>query len=322
MSTDLKNPETLIEAVRFFADEDTALEFAAILRWPDGEQVCPKCGSVGKHYFLKNQRRWKCRDCRKQFSIKVGTIFEDSPLALSLWLPAVWMLANCKNGISSYELARALGVTQKTAWFMLHRIREAMQDGDSGPFDGEVETDETYIGGLAKNMHKSKRQRVITGTGGKDKVKVMGFIQRTTDDQPSRVQTTILPDTRKPTMQGEVKRHVRRGSQLFTDRHWGYHGLDAEYIHEIIDHAVEHVRGRIHTNGIEIFWSLVKRTIHGTYVSVDPFHIRRYLDEQTFRFNERGDTDGGRFTTVLRSVIGKRLTYSDLTGAMLSRRPA
>ena len=316
MTDQTEGPETLLNAIRHFADEDVALAFVADLRWPDGEQVCPKCGSVGEHYFLKTRRVWKCRDCRKQFSIKVGTIFEDSPISLSKWLPAVWMLVNCKNGISSYELSRALGVTQKSAWFMLHRIRLAMKD-DGGfwtKMDGEIEVDETYIGGKAKNMHRERRKRIIKSTGGHDKTAVLGLLERPRNSPHSLVRTHVLSDVTKRTMQGHVRDNVEEGANLYTDRHWGYYGLRSDYIHDVVDHAMEYVRGRIHTNGIENFWSLVKRAIHGTYVSIEPFHVFRYLDEQAFRFNNRGDNDRGRFLSAIRSVVGRRLTYAELTG--------
>ena len=316
MDTQYDSPETLLEAIQYFADEDAALAFVANLRWPSGEQACPKCGSIGEHYFLKSRRVWKCRDCRKQFSIKVGTIFEDSPIKLSLWLPAVWMLVNCKNGISSYELARDLGVTQKTAWFMLHRIRLALQSegGFFEKMDGEVEVDETYIGGKAKNMHRERRKRIIKSTGGHDKTAVLGLLERPRNSPHSLVRTHVLSDVTKRTMQGHVRDNVEEGANLYTDRHWGYYGLRSDYIHDVVDHAMEYVRGRIHTNGIENFWSLVKRAIHGTYVSIEPFHVFRYLDEQAFRFNNRGDNDRGRFLSAIRSVVGRRLTYAELTG--------
>ena len=316
MKTQHDAPETLLEAIQYFADEDVALAFVANLRWPSGEQACPKCGSVGEHYFLKSRRVWKCRDCRKQFSIKVGTIFEDSPIKLSKWLPAVWMLVNCKNGISSYELSRALGVTQKTAWFMLHRIRLAMKDGGGfwTKMDGDIEVDETYIGGKAKNMHRARRKRIIKGTGGHDKVAVMGLLERPRNAPHSLVRTTVLNDVTQRAMQGHVRDNVEQGANLYTDRHWGYYGLGSDYMHEVIDHVHEYVRGRIHTNGIENFWSLLKRAIHGTYVSIEPFHVFRYLDEQAFRFNNRGDNDRGRFVNAIESVMGKRLTYAELTG--------
>ena len=229
------------------------------------------------------------------------------------------MLVNCKNGISSYELARDLGVTQKTAWFMLHRIRLALQDKDGffGKMDGEVEADETYIGGKAKNMHIARRKRIIKGTGGHDKTAVLGLLERPRNAPHSLVRTHVLKDVTQRTMQGHVRDNVELGANLYTDRHWGYYGLKSDYIHDIVDHAMEYVRGRVHTNGIENFWSLVKRAIHGTYVSIEPFHVFRYLDEQAFRFNNRSDNDRGRFVRAITSVIGKRLTYAELTGANL-----
>jgi len=308
-------PETLLEAVQHFADEDYAIQFVAAQRWPDGEQACPKCGEVAEHYFMKTRKRWKCRSCRHQFSVKVGTIFEGSPIKLSKWLPAVWMLSNCKNGISSYELARALGITQKSAWFMLHRIREAMKDDSTDPMDGEIEADEVYIGGKAKNMHIAKRKRVIRGTGGMDKVAVMGLLERPRNSPHSLVRTRVMKDATKYTMHGIVKDHVAPGAALYTDCHRGYTGLRNDYMHEVVDHAVEYVRGRVHTNGLENFWSLVKRAIGGTYVSIEPFHVTRYLDEQAFRFNNRQEDDSGRFVTLLRHISGRRLTYAELTGA-------
>ena len=223
--TNTAAPATLLQAIKYFDDEDVALEFVATLRWPNGEQVCPKCGSENKHYFLKTRRVWKCRDCRKQFSFKVGTIFEDSPIKMAKWLPAVWMLVNCRNGISSYELARDLGVTQKTAWFMLHRIRLAMQSGTFEKMRGEVEADEVYIGGKAKNMHMERRKRIIRGTGGHDKTAVMGLLERPRGAAHSLIRTMVLDAVTQERMQGEIKKNVEPGSAIYTDRHWGYFGL-------------------------------------------------------------------------------------------------
>ena len=314
MASKNDTPKTLLEAVQYFADEDAAIHFVADMRWPDGEQECGKCGSVAKHYFMKTRKRWKCRDCRHQFSVKVGTIFEGSPIRLSKWMPAVWMLANCKNGISSYELGRALGVTQKTAWFMLHRIRLAMQDDDFRMMGGEVEVDETYIGGKAKNMHRARRKRIIRGTGGHDKVAVMGMLERAEGAGHSLIRTHILDRPTKERMQGEIRKNVETGASIYTDRHWGYYGLSQDYIHDVVDHVTAYVKGRVHTNGLENFWSLVKRAIHGTYVSIEPFHVFRYLDEQAFRFNTRKANDGQRFMRLIKHVVGKRLSYAELTG--------
>jgi transposase-like protein len=242
--------------------------------------------------------------------LKVGTLFEDSPLPLSKWLPVVWMIANCKNGISSYEVARALGITQKSAWFMLHRVRKAMHTGTFMKLDGEVEVDETFIGGKARNMHKDKREEKITGTGGKDKTAVMGFRQR-----GGEVRVEVVPNRKKQTLQCMVKENVKAGAAIYSDALASYDGLDKEFEHQVVDHAIEYVHGRVHTNGLENFWSLLKRTLKGTYVAVMPFHLHRYLDEQTFRYNLRkGLNDAERFIYALSQIVNRRLTYKQLIG--------
>jgi transposase-like protein len=307
-------PETLIEAVRYFADPDVCLAFLAGLRWPDGV-TCPMCGSRALS-FLANQRRWKCREDheRRQFSVKVGTIFEDSPIVLEKWLPAVWMIVNDKNGISSYEVGRALGVTQKTAWFMMHRIRLAMQRGGFGKMRGEVEVDETFIGGKARFMHKHRRAAKIKGTGPMGKAAVMGLLERHGPDGHSAVRVKVMPNTRKRTLGPEVRQHVEHGANVYTDALASYNDLGTDYVHDVIDHAEAYVRGKVHTNGLENFWSLLKRSIKGTYVSVEPFHLFRYLDEQSFRYNARKITDRMRFLAVLRTIAERRLTYKGLIG--------
>jgi transposase-like protein len=308
-------PTTLTGAINFFANPDAALNFMVSIRWQDGQAVCPCCQSKNAA-FLATRRLWKCRDCKKQFSVKIGTIFEDSPLGLDKWLPAFWMIVNAKNGISSCELARALGVTQKTAWFMLHRIRLAMQSGSMDKLSGEVEADETYIGGNMRKMNAAQRGRgsSFLGRGGKGKAIVMGLLERTSKDKSSKVKVKHVMDTKRPTVQGEIRQHVEAGSQVYTDTLRSYNGLERDYIHESIDHARAYVRGKCHTNGMENFWSLLKRGIRGTYVSVEPFHLFRYLDEQAFRFNERENTDSGRFLTGIVGIIGKRLQYLKLIG--------
>ena len=316
-----KAPETLLEAVLYFADEKVSLAFVANLRWPGGEQTCPKCGSVNNHYFLKTRKVWKCKDCKKQFSVKVGTVFEDSAIPLSKWLPAMWMLVNCKNGISSYELGRAIGVTQKSAWFMLHRIRLAMQSETPDKMSGEVEVDETYIGGKARFMHKAKKERVIQGQSGwVGKTPVMGILQRGDEETTSQVRAQVVSGNSGKVLDPIVRENVEKDASVYTDALGAYNKLSDEYMHEVIDHAVAYVEGNVHTNGLENFWSLLKRSIKGTYVSIEPFHLFRYLDEQSFRYNNRIDTDRGRFLNAAMSIFDKRLTYQDLTGAALCQR--
>ena len=319
-------PKTLVEAVKYFSNIDLCNEYMKQVKWPDGKITCPKCGgdSIGE---MKTRRMLKCRagDCRKQFSYKVGTIFEDSPLGLDKWFVAVWCITNCKNGISSYELARDLGITQKSAWHMLHRIRTAMEVGGIEKMDGEVEADETFMGGVAINMHDHKRKAVEArhGTLSAAKSVVAGLLRRTAGDDASRVRVRHIKDTSKKSLQHLVRETVEPGSRLLTDSWKAYRGLSGEYLHEVVNHrAQEYVRGTVHTNGIENFWSLLKRTVKGTYVSVEPFHLGRYLSEQAFRFNERKDDDFGRFTKALGGIVGKRLTYKELTGHALSEAAA
>ena len=311
MENEAKTPKTLQEAIVFFSDPVRALAFAMILRWPDGKITCPRCG-FNQHSFISSRRIWFCKGCKKQFTIKVGTIFEDSPLGMDKWMTAVWLVANCKNGVSSYEIARDLGITQKSAWFMMHRVRNAMQSGSFGKLSGEIEADETFIGGKSRNMHLAQRQRRITGTGGKDKTAVMGILQR-----GGEVRTKVISTRRKKELQDEVRKHVEAGSALYTDALMSYEGLATDYAHQVVDHAVQYVNGRVHTNGLENFWSLFKRGIGGTYVSVEPYHLFRYLDEQVFRYNNRKEmNDADRFQAVMGNVAGHRLTWKALTGKM------
>lgn len=307
-------PMTLIEAVRYFDDPDVCTTFMAGLRWPDGV-TCPTCGAPEPRY-IATRRLWECKakHAKKQFSVKVGTIFEDSPIGLDKWLTAVWLIANAKNGISSYELERAIGVTQTTAWFMLHRIRLAMQSDDFSPLSGQVEVDETFIGGKARFMHKGKRAEKIKGTGGMGKAAVLGLLERHGPDGHSIVRTKHVASRRRKTLSPEVRKNVIPGAELFSDALASYSDLATDYEHRVIDHAESYVDGQIHTNGIENFWSLLKRAIKGTYISVEPFHLFRYLDEETFRFNNRKTNDAGRFIMLLRAAVGRRLTYAELTG--------
>jgi len=308
-------PKTLQQVIRHYSDPETCIQAVAAARWPNGVS-CPAC--EGKdHYYLKTRRIWKCKECGRQFSVKLGTIFEDSPIGLDRWLTAMWLMASCKNGISSYEVAGALGVTQRTAWFMMHRIRTAVQENSimKLPNTGApIEVDETFIGGKARNMHKSKRVQRITGTGGHDKTIVMGILQR-----GGKVKAMVIPDRKRPTVQQIVRDHVEPGCEIHTDEHAAYQGLSQDYVHEVINHMEAYVRGNVSTNGLENFWSLFKRQLGGTHVSVEPFHLFRYLDEEMFRYNNRKDgehklTNSDRFNLILSQIAGKRLTYKEVTG--------
>jgi transposase-like protein len=303
----MESPKTLQQAIQFFSDYENCRQFMISVRWADGKVRCPYCGSE-KVTYLEKARLYRCYGdhSKQKFSLKIGTVFEDSPIPLEKWLPALWLIVSCKNGISSYEVAAALGITQKSAWFMMHRIRLAMQSGSFVKLGGgEVEVDETFIGGKARNMHVSERKRRITGTGTKDKTAVMGILER-----GGQVRTMVVPNRRKSALQTEVRRHVQAGAALYSDALKSYAGLESEYAHKVIDHAEKYVDGRVHTNGLENFWSLLKRGISGTYGSVEPFHLFRYLDEQTFRYNNRKDADGNkienedRFKLALSQIVG------------------
>jgi transposase-like protein len=306
----METPTTLQQAIKYFSDLDNCQRYMIAVRWADGQVRCPSCGSE-KVAYLANARLFKCyaKHPRQKFSLKVGTIFEDSPLGMDKWMMAIWLIANCKNGISSCELARDLGITQKSAWHMLQRIRLAMRVGSFEKLGGQIEVDETYIGGKARFMHKSRREAMIKGRGSVGKVAVMGLLERN-----GKVRAKVIGNTTRETLYGEVREHVEAGAELFTDQFAAYRGLEQDYIHNVINHAEKYVDGNVHTCNIDNFWSLLKRGIKGTYVSVEPFHLFRYLDEQSFRFNNRKLTDGERFSIVVDNIIGRRLTYSELTG--------
>jgi transposase-like protein len=308
----MEGGRTLREAVIFFQDYDNCHKYMTELRWPDGVVRCPRCNSDHVIY-LQKARVWKCYGKHKspKFSLKTGTVFEDSPLGLDKWLPAVWMIVNCKNGISSWELHRALGVTQKTAWFMLYRIRLAMQGETGGKLGGQVEVDETFVGGKARNMHKRAiENRLYRENAPHGKAIVFGMLERN-----GKVRAIHVDSRRKHELQKAIRENIEAGSAIFSDQLLSYEGLNAEYDHAVINHAVEYVNGNVHTNTMENFWSLLKRGLHGTYVSVEPFHLFRYIDEQAFRYNNRkGMDDADRFKLALSQIVGKRLTYKHLTG--------
>jgi transposase-like protein len=312
--------KTLQQAIQYFSDEQICVDAVAQLRWPDGKPTCPACGKQD-HYYLARQKRWKCKECWKQFSVKVGTVMEDSPIPLCKWLLAMWMLANCKNGASSYEVHRAIGVSQKSAWFMLQRIRLAMcpdaprKVGGSG---STVEADETVIGGKLKNMHRSRVNRIgMAGSGAylRNKTIVMGVKDR----EAGEVRATVIPRARRENMVPMLQKNVEPETMMYTDAHVGYDNLKDFFPHEVINHMEAYVRGKVHTNGIENFWSLLKRGLGGTYIAVEPFHLQRYVDEQVFRYNHRKHgnekvNDGDRFRLLLSQIANKRLTWAEVTG--------
>jgi len=327
----MAKPITLQEAIQHFSDEQVCIDAVAKMRWPNGV-VCPhaEC-KADKPYYLKTQKRWKCRECRKQFSVKVGSIFEDSPIPLQKWLPAIWLLTNCKNGVSSWEIHRALGVTQKTAWFMLHRIRLGMkEDYGFGPLhkiggnEHEVEVDETFIGGNKKNMHREKQVRYEAKGGASGKTIVQGILDRTA----RQVRAKVVPNVKRETLQSEILKQVKYGTQVYTDSAVAYEqGMQWRFVHDMVDKSVTYVNGRVHVNRVENFWSLLKRGLRGTYVAVEPFHLDRYIDEQVYRFNNRGNKeqpmdDYARFEKVLGQLAHKRLTYAELTGKTEDARTA
>jgi transposase-like protein len=328
----METPRTLQEAIQYFTDFENCHQFMIAMRWPDGKVTCPKCNSE-KVTYLAKARLYKCYGDhpKPKFSLKVGTVFEDSPIPLEKWLPAVWMLVNDKNGISSWELHRALGITQKSAWFMLHRIRVALKkhgfinSGKLGGDGSEVEVDESFVGGKVKNMHRERRKRFAAEGGHAGGYTGKTIVQGILDRDLREVRAKVVPNVSRKTLQDEVLKNVKYGSTVYSDNAVAYDLLHLRFVHDVVDHAKEYVRGRVHTNGLENFWSLMKRGLKGTYVCVEPFHLERYVDEQAFRYNNRGSkekpmTDADRFSLALTQIIGKRLTYAELTGKT-SERP-
>ncbi len=324
----MDSPKTLQQAIQHFSDEQVCIDTVSEMRWPNGP-TCPEC-AADSPYYLKTQKRWKCRECRIQFSVKRDTVFEDSPISLTKWLPALWLLTSCKNGISSYELSRSLGVTQKTAWFMLQRLRLVLKHLNTGTKlgrkdGGEVEVDESFVGGKLKNMHKSRSRGLRMAAVGEpvnvyhtryaNKTAVLGMLDR----ESRQVRAKVVKDVKRETLQKEILNNVCAGSAVYTDQAVAYDKLKQNYIHETVNHIDAYVKGRVHTNGLENFWSLMKRNLSGTYVAVEPFHLDRYLDEQMFRYNNRATkdnplNDSDRFMLALSQVAYRRLTYAELTG--------
>jgi hypothetical protein len=297
----MDSPKTLLEAIQYFSDAENCRKFMIAVRWDDGIVKCPHCGSE-KVTYLEKAKVYQCygKHAKNKFSLKVGTVFEDSPIGLEKWLPASWLLSNSKNGISSYELSKSIGVTQKSAWFMLHRIRTAMKEdhGDltmGGNNQNPVEIDETFIGGKSINKHLGKRKQ------SERKTIVMGMLNRET----RQIRAKVIPNVKRETLQAEILQHVGFNAHVYTDGWAGYDKLSEykNFTHRTVNHMNEYVNGRVHTQGIENFWSLLKRGLNGTYVAVEPFHMDAYVDEQVFRYNTRKQSDAKRFEKVLSHAL-------------------
>jgi transposase-like protein len=321
-------PKSLMQAVRYFQDPDVCVDFVASMRWPDGV-TCPYCEGK-KVSYLSSRRIWKCmnKDCHKQFSVKTGSVFEDSPIPLDKWLTAIWLVVNCKNGISSYEIMRDLKVTQKSAWFMLHRIRLALKNDSKHKFGfgGPVESDEAFIGPNPAKMHKDRKARVQARDGLKSGFVGKTAVQGILDRELRQVRAKVIPNISRETLQSAILDNVTPFARVYTDEATGYIGLEKNFVHKIINHSMEYVNGQVHTQGIENFWSLLKRGLRGTYVAVEPFHLDRYLDEQVFRYNNRATkdnplNDADRFMLAVSQAAGKRLTYAELTGKVEETEP-
>jgi transposase-like protein len=297
---------SILELITYFDTEEKCADYLAYQRWGDNP-VCPHCGHE-KVYTLKGKnKRYKCASCRKQFSVRVGTIFEDSKIELKKWFTAIWLVTSHKKGISSLQLHRDINVTQKSAWFMLQRIRYALSYDFTDSLDGEVEADETYVGGKNKNRHANKKVPNSQGRSAKDKTAVVGMVER-----GGLLTASTVENVKSETLTREVVKNVKDSATLYTDEWLGYNGLKRIYDHSIVKHNQgQYVNGRVHTNTIEGFWSLLKRGIFGIYHFTSKKHLQKYVDEFVFRYNTRQISDSFRFQFYLSNCQG-RLSYQDL----------
>ena len=298
---------TLLEVVNLFRIEEDAKSWIATLRWPDGP-ACPFCGTSNVQCGIKHKTMThRCRECdgKPMFSLKTGTVMEGSKLKYRPWAIAIYLFTTNIKGVSSLKLHRELGIGQKAAWFMLHRLRKAYEL-EAGPFQGPVEVDETYMGGKRRNMPKSRRKE-LNGRGAVGKVAVVGIKDRTS----KKVSAEVVENTDSDTLQGFVQYNVEYGATIYTDEHRAYEGLPN---HETVKHSVgEYVRDQVHTNGLESFWSMLKRGYHGIYHKMSPKHMRRYVSEFSGRHNLRELDTIDQMNSLLLGMEGKRLRYKDLT---------
>jgi len=300
------NFKTLTDFTDHFCDEETCVKHYTAIRFANGK-YCPHCGHT-EVYTFKDGKRYRCADCKQDFTIKTGTVFGESKLPIRKWFIAIYLLSNSSKGISSVQLAKHVGVTQKTAWFMAHRIREAHQQ-NKGQLTGTIEADETYVGQKAKTMHAKKRQQAITGTGGTNKTVVFGMKSR-----DGEVRSQVVDAVNSATLHPIINQSLAEGSTLYTDERRAYSGL-GKYNRAIIRHMQkEFVAGDCHTNGIESFWALFKRGYHGVYHQMSKKHLQRYLNEFSFRFNHKAQTMRDVFSAVVANIAeSAQLPYKTLT---------
>lgn len=303
-----QTPGTLLAAMRYY-DAETARAYITSIKWPDGP-CCPKCGSVNVAE-IPTRARFRCRErgCRTQFSLITGTIMESTHLRLDQWIAAVWMIANCRNGVSSCEIARTIGCKQQSAWHLLHRVRHILAPETEGQFKGEVEADETFVGGLFKFMSESRRKRAENNGRPNGKSVVHAMKERET----GMIRAEVIPAAKLEYVRDAVMENVAEGSTLYTDSARVYDWAAQVYKHETVNHNVEYVRGRCHTNGLENYFNCLRRGLKGTYIKAHHEHLTAYVNEQTYRFNRRKDSDWQRFDRAMRQIVGKRLTYKELT---------
>lgn len=293
-------------------DDKACREYLELMRW-DGVPTCPHCGTVDEKHYRLNVKvefkgMYKCKACRERFTVTVGTMFEGSPISLRKWFIATYIFASHKKGISSHQLARDLGVTQKTAWLMLHRLRQSFTDVNPEQLDGVVSLDETFVGGKNKNRHTDKKKEGGQGGNSEDKTIVFGAMSA-----GGNVVTNIIADRTAETMVPQIKKVVKKGSIIVTDEHKAYYKVRKEYYHIVINHNEgAYVNGAFTTNNIEGFWSLLKRGVIGIYHQVTPKHLQTYCNEFGFRYNSRKVTDKARFDVALKRTEGVRLPYSVL----------